>query len=183
VEWRGSGLILTYYPGICLDGLRKYAEKKHCRGSRCPGRNFNPGPPIRSRSENHWTTTFGGGGGDCVSLSTVSCLSIHRISTQKIYTWSVQWKLCVCVGGGGGSVHIKFSSNKTLPNFLNTLYKNSTNTKFRSLEIKIYYLTLAYYLIWKMLQKYDRKYLPLNNHKSSAQRTSRLNFCPQNFIW
>jgi hypothetical protein len=64
-EWRiesgvkGSGrvLILRYYPGICLDELRKTTKNLRVAGL---GPRFEPGISlIRSRSVNHSTTTFG----------------------------------------------------------------------------------------------------------------------------
>jgi hypothetical protein len=40
----GSGLILRYYPGILLKGLRK-TRKTSIKIVVCRGRDFNPGPP------------------------------------------------------------------------------------------------------------------------------------------
>jgi hypothetical protein len=40
----GRGLMKVYYPGICLEGLRKTAENLS-QNSRSPGRDLNPGPP------------------------------------------------------------------------------------------------------------------------------------------
>jgi hypothetical protein len=44
LKGRGSGLILRYYPGIRLEGLRK-TTKNLSKDSRSPGRDLNLGPP------------------------------------------------------------------------------------------------------------------------------------------
>jgi hypothetical protein len=44
LEGSGGGLISTYYPSICMDGLRK-ATKTLSQDSRSPDRDFNPGLP------------------------------------------------------------------------------------------------------------------------------------------
>jgi hypothetical protein len=44
LEGSGRGLILRYYPGIRLDGLRKTTTKFN-QGSRSPSRKLNLGPP------------------------------------------------------------------------------------------------------------------------------------------
>jgi hypothetical protein len=55
----GRGLILRYYPRICLKWLRKTTRNLH-RDSRSPGPTFEPGTSrMRSRSVNHSATTFG----------------------------------------------------------------------------------------------------------------------------
>jgi hypothetical protein len=43
VEGTGHGLILTYYPGICLEGLRK-PTKNRSQDSWSPGWDLNPEP-------------------------------------------------------------------------------------------------------------------------------------------
>jgi hypothetical protein len=54
----GRGLILRYYPGIRLEGLRKFT-KLLGQDSRSPESTFEPRTSrIRSRSVNHSTTTF-----------------------------------------------------------------------------------------------------------------------------
>jgi hypothetical protein len=56
----GSGLMLRYYPGIRLEGLRK-TTKILTLDRRLPGPRIETGTPrIRSRSVNHSTTTFHG---------------------------------------------------------------------------------------------------------------------------
>jgi hypothetical protein len=44
LEGNGSGLILRYYPGVFLEGLRN-TTKDLSQGSRSPGRDLKPGPP------------------------------------------------------------------------------------------------------------------------------------------
>jgi hypothetical protein len=44
VEKKGRGLILSYYPGIYFEGLRKIT-KNLSQDSRSPGRDLNPEPP------------------------------------------------------------------------------------------------------------------------------------------
>jgi hypothetical protein len=44
VEGSGRGPVLRYYPGICLEGLRK-TTKNLSQNNQFPGRDFNPGPP------------------------------------------------------------------------------------------------------------------------------------------
>jgi hypothetical protein len=44
VEGNGRGLIVRYYPIICLEELRK-AMKNLSQDSRSPGRDLNLGPP------------------------------------------------------------------------------------------------------------------------------------------
>jgi hypothetical protein len=44
LDGNGRGLILKYYLGIYLEGLRKTA-KNLSQVSRSPGRDFKPGPP------------------------------------------------------------------------------------------------------------------------------------------
>jgi hypothetical protein len=44
VEESGRGLILTYYPSIFVDGLRK-TTKNLSQDSRYPDRDLNPGSP------------------------------------------------------------------------------------------------------------------------------------------
>jgi hypothetical protein len=49
MNWKGCGRKsswpnLWYYPGICLEGLRK-TMKNLSQNSRCPNRYLNPGPP------------------------------------------------------------------------------------------------------------------------------------------
>jgi hypothetical protein len=49
MNWNGCGrkrcgLILRYYPGICVERLTK-ATKTLSQDSRPPGRDLNPGPP------------------------------------------------------------------------------------------------------------------------------------------
>jgi hypothetical protein len=49
MKWEGlegssHGLILRYYPGICLEGLSK-SMKNLCQDSWSPGLDLNPGPP------------------------------------------------------------------------------------------------------------------------------------------
>jgi hypothetical protein len=44
LEGSGRGLILSYYPSTCLEGLRK-TTKILSWNSRSPGRDLNPGPP------------------------------------------------------------------------------------------------------------------------------------------
>jgi hypothetical protein len=44
MEGRGRGLILRYYPSICLEELRK-TMKNLSRDSQSPGRDLNPGHP------------------------------------------------------------------------------------------------------------------------------------------
>jgi hypothetical protein len=54
----GRGLILRYYPGICLEGLRRTTKDLN-QDSRSPGPRFEPGTSrIRSSVINHSTTTF-----------------------------------------------------------------------------------------------------------------------------
>jgi hypothetical protein len=54
----GSGLILRYYPGISMEGLRK-TTKNLSQDSRSPGPRFDPGTSrTRSRRVNHSTTNF-----------------------------------------------------------------------------------------------------------------------------
>jgi hypothetical protein len=49
MNWKGCGRKrswpnLRYYPGICLEGLRK-TTKNLSQDNRSPGRDLNPGPP------------------------------------------------------------------------------------------------------------------------------------------
>jgi hypothetical protein len=44
LEGSGRGLILRYYPGVCLKGLRK-TTKTLSQDNRSPGRGLYPGPP------------------------------------------------------------------------------------------------------------------------------------------
>jgi hypothetical protein len=44
MEGSNRGLLLKYYPGIRLEGLRK-TTKNLSQDSRYPGGDFNPGPP------------------------------------------------------------------------------------------------------------------------------------------
>jgi hypothetical protein len=54
----GRGLILSYYPGIHLERLKKPMKNFSCN-SRSPGLRIEPGTSrIRSRSVHHSTTTF-----------------------------------------------------------------------------------------------------------------------------
>jgi hypothetical protein len=43
VKGSGHGLILRYYPGICLEGLRKIT-KNLSQDNQCQGTDMNPGP-------------------------------------------------------------------------------------------------------------------------------------------
>jgi hypothetical protein len=50
MNWKGYGRKwawpnLRYYPGICLEGLRK-ATKNASQNNRSAGRDLNPGPPV-----------------------------------------------------------------------------------------------------------------------------------------
>jgi hypothetical protein len=55
----GRGIILRYYPGIRLEGLRK-TTKNFNHDSRSPGARIESGTSrMRNMSVNHWTTTFG----------------------------------------------------------------------------------------------------------------------------
>jgi hypothetical protein len=61
---RVRGLILRYYPGIRVEGLRKTTKNLN-QDSRSPGSRFEAGTSqIRSRTINHSTTTFGGTSGE-----------------------------------------------------------------------------------------------------------------------
>jgi hypothetical protein len=55
--WRRSWPNLRYYPGICLEGLRKTTNNLS-RDSRSQDRDLNPDLRIQSRSVNYSTTTF-----------------------------------------------------------------------------------------------------------------------------
>jgi hypothetical protein len=44
LQGSGRGLILRYYPGIRMEGMRK-TSKLLGQGSRSPGRELNVGPP------------------------------------------------------------------------------------------------------------------------------------------
>jgi hypothetical protein len=44
VEGSGHGLILRYYPGLCLEGLRKTTRNLR-QDSWSPSRDLNPEPP------------------------------------------------------------------------------------------------------------------------------------------
>jgi hypothetical protein len=59
MEGSGRGLILTYYPGICPEGLRKTMETLS-QDNRSPSRDLNHGSPeYNAGSVNHSITTFG----------------------------------------------------------------------------------------------------------------------------
>jgi hypothetical protein len=55
--WKWSWPNLRYYPGICLEGLRKITNNIS-QDSLSPGRDLNLGPP-KYEGVNHSTTTFG----------------------------------------------------------------------------------------------------------------------------
>jgi hypothetical protein len=78
----GRGLILSYYPGIRLEGLRKITKNlNHDR--RSPGPRIEPGTSrIRSRSISHSTTTLGK---NRRIRRKTHCHFVHHIST-----WSDQ---------------------------------------------------------------------------------------------
>jgi hypothetical protein len=72
-------LILRYYPGIGLEGLRKTAQNLS-HTSRSPGPRIEPGTSrIRSRGVNNLTTTFG----QRMELAVYVSLSVRMIQLKN----------------------------------------------------------------------------------------------------